>query len=503
MSVSFNQIPAALRTPLFYIEIDNSAAGSPAAGANPTLIVGSLLAAGSLGELIMTPVNSFSQAKSLFGEGSVIADMVGAFKDNNPFGELWCIGLADTGGTAAVKTITVTGTATAAGTVSLYFHGRLIEVAVASGDAFGVVAAAIDTALTAASDIMYTNGVAAGLVTLTARNLGETGSAIDVQVNYLGLAAGESLPAGITIVIAETIAGAANPDMGQIAAVVGEKKFDYVLHPYTDTANLNDVESLMDEVTGRWAWNRKIYGHAYTGLRGTQGALTTAGNLRNDQHHTIVAVETTTPSSPWAVASAVVGKSATALDIDPARPLQTLELASGDVDILPPPDGAELTQIERNILLFDGITTLFVGPSGYQIERLITTYQLDSFSNADDSYLDVNTLYTAMRVQRRLETLITGKFPRHKLADDGTAFGAGQAIVTPSIIRGELIAEYSAMEALGWVENATLFAANLIVERSTTDPNRVDVLFPPDFINQLRVLAVLNQFRLQYPATAA
>ena len=43
-----------------------------------------------------------------------------------------------------------------------------------------------------------------------------------------------------------------------------------------------------------------------------------------------------------------------------------------------------------------------------------------------------------------------------------------------------------------------LFKENLIVERNSTDPNRLDVLFPPDLINQLRVFATLVQFRLQY-----
>ncbi|ENX5204677.1 hypothetical protein ACFPOW_005226, partial [Salmonella enterica] len=33
--------------------------------------------------------------------------------------------------------------------------------------------------------------------------------------------------------------------------------------------------------------------------------------------------------------------------------------------------------------------------------------------------------------------------------------------------------------------------------------NRLDVLFPPDYVNQLRVFAVLNQFRLQYSEEAA
>jgi phage tail sheath gpL-like len=38
----------------------------------------------------------------------------------------------------------------------------------------------------------------------------------------------------------------------------------------------------------------------------------------------------------------------------------------------------------------------------------------------------------------------------------------------------------------------------LIVERDSNDPNRVNVLYPPDLINQLRMFAVLAQFRLQY-----
>jgi hypothetical protein len=48
------------------------------------------------------------------------------------------------------------------------------------------------------------------------------------------------------------------------------------------------------------------------------------------------------------------------------------------------------------------------------------------------------------------------------------------------------------------VENATQYIQHLIVERDPIDPNRVNVLYPPDLINQLRIFAVLNQFRLQY-----
>ncbi|WP_306462044.1 phage tail sheath C-terminal domain-containing protein, partial [Serratia marcescens] len=52
------------------------------------------------------------------------------------------------------------------------------------------------------------------------------------------------------------------------------------------------------------------------------------------------------------------------------------------------------------------------------------------------------------------------------------------------------------------VENFDLFKKYLVVERDANDPNRVNVLFPPDYINQLRVFALVNQFRLQYQEAA-
>jgi phage tail sheath gpL-like len=99
---------------------------------------------------------------------------------------------------------------------------------------------------------------------------------------------------------------------------------------------------------------------------------------------------------------------------------------------------------------------------------------------------------------RNQKQVITTKFPRSKLADDGTKFGPGQAIVTPGIIKGELVSDYQLDMWNGLVENLAAFKANLIVERDANDPNRVNVLYPPDLINQLRIFAVLAQFRLQY-----
>ena len=110
-------------------------------------------------------------------------------------------------------------------------------------------------------------------------------------------------------------------------------------------------------------------------------------------------------------------------------------------------------------------------------------------------------MFTLAEIITTLKTAITSKYARHKLADDGTKFGPGQAIVTPSVIRSELVAQYAKLETKGIVENAKLFNKYLIVERNADDPCRIDVLLPPDLVNQLRIFALQAQFRLQYSAT--
>lgn len=135
-----------------------------------------------------------------------------------------------------------------------------------------------------------------------------------------------------------------------------------------------------------------------------------------------------------------------------------------------------------------------------RIERAITTYQKNANNQADDSYLDSEDLHKIAYVLRDLEGVITSKYGRAALANDGTRFGSGRVIVTPSIARGEIIGRSYALEELGLLENIELMKKYLIVERSGS--NRLNVLFPPDFVNGLRIFALIAQFRLQYPSNA-
>lgn len=498
MSISFNQIPAGVRVPLFYAEMDNSQAGYFVQNKR-TLLIGQKLAAGA--GAVNTPllVSSSDLAKQLFGVGSMLARMHEIYRQQDSFGEVWCIAVADAGaGVAAGGTITVTGPATAAGTINLYIAGQRVQVGVSAADAATTIATAINVAINAATSLPVTSTVAAGVVTLACRWKGPTGNDIAIGDSFRGQAGGESLPAGIALAYSGTgflTAGATNPTLtGAPITAMGDEEYDYIVHPYTDAASLDALDAELNDTTGRWAYNRQIYGHAYTALRGSLATLQAAGVLRNGQHHTIAGIDVDTPTPSWEYAAAYGGANAAALNIDVARPTQTLPLNG----VLVPRPGRRFIFNERQTLLSNGIATSYVAGGVLRVERAITSYQRNSFSQADPSYLDSETLHTSAHVIRYMRNRITQKYPRHKLANDGTRFGAGQAIVTPNVIRGELTAAYAELELDGIVENAQAFRENLIVERNATNPNRLDVLLPPDYVNQLRIFAMLNQFRLQY-----
>lgn len=497
--VNFNQIPGNIRVPLFYAEVDGSQASQFNINQRALLIGSKLDAAGAtVNEPVF--VASVAEARDVFGAGSLLANMVERYRDNDTFGELWALPVADDGGAAAATgTITITGTATEAGTLVIYIGGRRVRVGVASGDLASVVGDNISAAIAAVPDLPVTaTDDDAGLVTLTAKNAGATGNDIDVRLNYLGNTGGERTPAGLTVAIVAMSGGATNPDLTAALASLGDEEFDFVASAFADTANLNLFQTEWDDSTGRWSWSRQIYGHVFAGMAGTVSELLAFGDTRNDPHATLIGADAS-PTPPWEWAAAWTAQASIAVREDAARPWQTLRLTGVKAPAIP--DRFTLTQ--RNSLLYGGIATFMItSDGGVAIERSVTTYRENAFGQDDPSFLDVQTAYQLTEIIRRLRLAITNKYPRHKLANNGTQFAAGSAIVTPNVIKAELIAQYGVMEAAGLVENAAAFKDNLIVERDADDPNRVNVLFPPDLINQLRVFALLAQFRLQYPVAA-
>lgn len=492
MTVPFSNIPANLRVPLFYAEVDNSQANS-GAQTQRTLIIGQVTASGN--GVVNIPVlgQGVSDAKAKGGLGSMLALMTDAYVRADDFGEVWFLPLADAaGGVAATGTVLIAGTPTATGVISLYIAGQLLSLTVTTGELAADIATALAALVNSSSNLPVTAAATTATVTLTAKNKGLTGNEIDLRLNYQGSSSGEATPAGLTLTLTQMASGATNPTLDTALANLGDEAFDFIVCPYTDTASLNALKNLLNDKTGRWSYANQVYGHVFAAQRGTVSTLSTAGNARNNQHETIMGFNNS-PSPAWIWAADVAGTAAVALRADPGRPLQTLALST----VLAPPSASQFILGERNTLLWDGISTFMVGSDGtVAIENLITTYQQNTFGAADDSYLQVETLFLLMFVLRAQRSLVTSKYSRVKLAANGTRFAPGSAIVTPNTIKADLIAQYGEMEFNGFVQDAAGFAKGLIVEKNSVNPNRVDVLWPGTLINQLRIFALLAQFRL-------
>jgi phage tail sheath gpL-like len=499
MPISFANIPANIKVPLYWVEIDPSMAGLPTINLR-ALLVGTKLTSGSAPADIAVPIASQAQADLAFGQGSELARMFRAFYSNNFANEVWGLPMAEAGGaTAATGTITITGAPTTSGTVSLYIAGDVIPVNVATTDTPTTIATAIVAAIVANPNLPVTAAAAAGVVTLTSRFKSVNANDITMLLNYYGTLGGEITPPGVTITFSGSgflASGTGSPLFATAISNLGESPFEYVAMPYTDATSLNSWNTEFNfSDTGRWGWQRELFGHCLSAKRGTYANLLAFGDTQNSPTMSIMGFEVGSPSPSFEWAAAYTAKAQRAFINDPARPLQALSLNS----IKAAPLNGRFRFIELNSLALNGMAIQKIGGDNQpMIAREQTNYQLNIYGQPDDAYELMTTLATLAKLLRNQKHAITQKFPRHKLANDGTKFGPGQAIVTPGIIKAELINQYQEDMYNGLVEDLTNFKRNLLVERDPNDPNRVNVLYPPDLINQLRIFAVLAQFRLQY-----
>ena len=496
MSVPFNNIPAGdgIRVPLFYAEVDNSMANSATSDLRRLIVaqVNDDASAEEIGKL--TICSSEEDAKRIGGTGSPLATMFSIWRLNDPMGEVWILPIQLSTGTAASCKITVTGTATEAGLLNVYVAGKLVQVNVSVGMTAAEAAAAIETAITEESDLPVKASAAEGVLTLTAKFKGTLGNDIKIEMNREGISNGQYTPAGLTVEVTAMTGGVGVPDFDEVNAALGDEAFEFIAMPYSDSTSIQAWVLVMSDESGRWSYVKQIWGHVYSCERNTFAQLVTNGKARNYQHITVVGIEQGVPSTAWDFLAAYTARQAVYISADPARPTQT-----GNMLGISPAKASERFSIEeRNSLLKYGVaTSVYAG--GYQtIERAITTYQKNKSGQADNSYLDSETLHQTAYIINTLKTAITSKYSRHKLGDDGQAFDSGQPVITPKVARAELIAQYSKLERKAIVENSDKFAEALIVERDADSPNRMNVLLPPDYVNQLRVFALLNQFRLQY-----
>lgn len=490
MSIAFNEVPSNLRVPFLYAEFDNSAAQQgPNQQPYRVLMFGPKLVAGSAAEGTVNLISSGAgEVDALFGQGSLLSAMAKSFREANTFNELYCVPMDDTGpSVAAAGSYEFLTPATASGVFSAYIAGRRYAFAVAAADTEATMATALIAAVTADADALVTaavNGGNADLVDFTAKNKGLQGSDIDIRLNYQS---DDVTPAGVTGTIVGMAAGAGQPDLATTIAGLPDTQYILWVSPWVDSGNRVLIET---ELSDRFGPIRQNDGYCQYYKTDTLSNLVTFGDGLNSQF--TVVHRAGGPEHGASQISRKAGIIARAGEIDPARPFQTLTVTG----MLAEDESEQLPSEDRNTLLFNGIATDKVISGVVKIERVITTYQTNDAGAADVSYLDLNTLLTNSFLRYDWRNYILGKYPRHKLANDGTRFSEGQPIMTPGLGKAEAIKKFREWELDGLVEGADQFKEQLIVERNTSDKNRLDFLLPPDLVNQLRVIGTQFKFLL-------
>ena len=478
MPISFNEIPENLRTPGAFIEFEARQANW--SELKKVVLVGYKTPEGEEPEGKLFPISRAESARTKFGNGSMLERMAELFKEITPEHDLYGIALTlPEAAIAASGVIVCNADAITSSLYKIWIDARKVAVTIKKDDSKAIIASKIMQAINDDWLLPVTASIdeaAPNIVKLDAKTAGLIGNNISIFDNLYGH------KNTIDSTIVGMSQGAGEPDLQELIDAMSQTQYHYIVNPFTDLENLDKLEVEMD---ARWGPMRQIDGRVFMAKSGTYDQTRTFGESQNCPHFTCVSTFDS-PNPPWWVATLNAAVATKRLAIDPARPLQYLELPG----MIAPSFHA--SRPERNQLLFAGIATLKIEHDGtVQLERQITMYQRNEQGFTDDAYLDIQVPETLSMIRQLQRYTIMSKYPRWKLAKKADEYGAGQKIVTPAMIKGDLITLYrhEFMHNRGWVQDLEHYKDTLLVEIHHNDPDRVDFRDQATLIGQFRVLA--------------
>jgi len=132
-------------------------------------------------------VNGQDDVNTFFGQGSDLARLYAAALSQVGQGviDVWCCGINEpASGTQATHLINIAGTATQAGSVSVWIAGYLASVAIANGDSAAMVATNLKAEIDKLKDLPVTATiVSSSNIVLTYRHKGVVGNDCPIRVD--------------------------------------------------------------------------------------------------------------------------------------------------------------------------------------------------------------------------------------------------------------------------------------------------------------------------------
>lgn len=363
-------VPSSFDTPgSFHIFTHVKAGGSLVPLALRVLLVGVKSAAGTATALTPVQLLDVNDAIAKCGVGSELALMAAKAIEqgllNQSLGrggipEIWaCPIVAPSGGgaVAAAQTLTVTGPATASGTLILRIAGRYVYVGVNSGDSANTVAAAIEDEIDAlVRDLPVTAAVLANVVTCTHVTTGTNGNDVAYEV--------VQAPAGIAVALAASVVGVGTVDITAAVDASFDKNYDAIAISIHSGAAVTDA---LAHLVDAWTYSQKSWRWVVMGDRASLGTAQGYASSADSEKVIIPSCEAC-PNLPSEIATAVA---VAAWGVEaPNANYDDVELA-----LYPPPTASAYTGAEHESAIDGGVTPLLPTHNGarLRIGRLVTT----------------------------------------------------------------------------------------------------------------------------------
>ena len=480
----------------YFARFDGSMAGGENTEKIKALILGQRLAAGTVAKDTKKFIASESAGRTFFGQGSMIARAIEAFRRAYPLGETWAIAQDEpSAGVAAVGSILCAATNSQTGTIEIEIGGQDVFCGVVAGDVANTIATNLAAAINAVPNIPVVALASTATVSLTAKWKGITGNNITIRVNPEGEKGGQRLPGGVTLTVTAmggTTPGSGAPDLTASLALIANGEFDIIVNPYGDATSLGDLAALK---VSHWSPEKGIFGHVVSAYDASYSDLITYSgtSLQNDPHMTmLIGSGVDMPRPPWERA-ALLGAVTAREQCD-----GTLKnLAQGFTEIELPgdiPPTEDYLWEERNILGGYGFATCYSSGGKVYLSRARTTYITDESGEVDPAYRDQRTLMILQRMTRQDRIDWKREFQGAALIDDDQDVGDGAKVLSESIGKAWFAGQYESYRKAGLVTDVDAFmdALSLTISSATG----VRVTYPPTISGWLNSTIVDTQFRL-------
>lgn len=483
-SISFSQVPANAYASGVFVEqehINRTVEAGPIT--QKVLLIGQANTGKTMDPTVIQPITSVAQARSRYGNGSMLALMAERALAVMGSVELFASAFGDadlTDGAAATGSIVISGAATSAGTLSLYIAGQRVLVSVANEALVADVATAIAAAINANVNIPVSATANLGTVTLTAKFQGVAGNQITVRQNVVSTDS-DSSPTGATVVCTDLSTGAGEPDISETLEALGNVWYTTIACGYISATAYGELKATGDILAD------PIEKRMFISFMGSTVAyadyITLLGSF-NSQWVSVCSVPLS-ESPAFEIAASVSGAAARGAQSDPARPARSLTLSG----IRGANEGWTYTMRNAAVIAGGG-TTITGSDDGVAIEDLVTTLTTDTLGNLEDAWRFVETVYNIQTKIFQLDTTFSASpFTRAVVVDDDSVTAKAYAI-RPKTVKAFAVQLVDNWIAEGWSRERDAIVGGIVAEIDAGNAGRINLLVPDVIAAGLKIVAV-------------